>query len=159
MRLCILVASLNSRLISLSQHSFSKSATSPHSRNILVAMVVWETGILKASTLIYILVMHLFVQSMTSCVFCLSFHSYFHLVPNQVFVLMYVCVCVCVCVCMCVCMYVAEKAILEMNRKEKDIVRGYLSAIKYASQLESRVRIMLIGDTGSGQATGLHKKF
>ena len=59
--------------------------------------------------------------------------------------------CVCV-VCVYVRAAVAEKAILEMNRKEKDIVRGYLSAVKYASQLESRVRIMLIGDTGSGNS-------
>ena len=45
---------------------------------------------------------------------------------------------------------VADKAIREMNRKEKEIIRGYLNAVKYASQLESRVRIMLVGDTGSG---------
>jgi transcriptional regulator with AAA-type ATPase domain len=38
-----------------------------------------------------------------------------------------------------------------MNRKEKNIVRGYLNAVKYASHLESRVRVMLIGDTGSGK--------
>lgn len=45
----------------------------------------------------------------------------------------------------------ADKAIREMNRKEKNIVRGYLNAVKFASQLESRVRIMLVGDTGSGE--------
>ena len=38
----------------------------------------------------------------------------------------------------------------EMNRKEKEIIKAYLKAVKYASQLESRVRIMLIGDGGSG---------
>ena len=37
-----------------------------------------------------------------------------------------------------------------MNRKEKDIVRAYFRAVKYASQIESRVRIMLIGDEDSG---------
>ncbi len=37
-----------------------------------------------------------------------------------------------------------------MNRIEKNIVRGYLNAVKYASLLESRVRIVLVGDTGSG---------
>ena len=41
-----------------------------------------------------------------------------------------------------------------MNRKEKNIVRGFLSAVKYASQVESRVRVMLIGDTGSGEGCG-----
>ena len=57
------------------------------------------------------------------------------------------------------CVYVlvstaAEKAILEMNRKEKNIVRGFLGAVKYASQMESRIRVMLIGDTGSGKWYG-----
>lgn len=44
----------------------------------------------------------------------------------------------------------ADRAIREMNRKEKDIVRAYFRAVKYASQIESRVRIMLIGDEESG---------
>ena len=44
----------------------------------------------------------------------------------------------------------ADRAIREMNRKEKDIVRAYIKAVKYASQIESRVRIMLIGDEESG---------
>ena len=48
-------------------------------------------------------------------------------------------------------MFIADKAIREMNRIEKNIVRGYLNAVKYASLLESRVRIVLVGDTGSGQ--------
>ena len=47
-------------------------------------------------------------------------------------------------------MSVADRAIREMNRKEKDIVRAYFRAVKYASQIESRVRIMLIGDEDSG---------
>ena len=47
--------------------------------------------------------------------------------------------------------FVADKAIREMNRKEKNIVRGYLNAVKYASQLESRVRVMFVGDTASGK--------
>ena len=45
---------------------------------------------------------------------------------------------------------IADRAIREMNRKEKDIVRAYFRAVKYASQIESRVRIMLIGDEESG---------
>lgn len=59
----------------------------------------------------------------------------------------------CISVSMVTCI-LAEKAILEMNRKEKNIVRGFLSAVKYASQVESRVRVMLIGDTGSGKGCG-----
>ena len=42
-----------------------------------------------------------------------------------------------------------------MNRKEKDIVRAYFRAVKYASQIESRVRIMLIGDEESGNFAGI----
>ena len=38
-----------------------------------------------------------------------------------------------------------------MNRKEKDIIKAYLKAVKHASQLESRIRIMLIGDSASGE--------
>ncbi len=37
-----------------------------------------------------------------------------------------------------------------MNRKEKDIIRAYMKAVKQASHLESRVRIMLVGDRGTG---------
>ena len=55
---------------------------------------------------------------------------------------------------MCVCV-TADKAIREMNRKEKKIVRGYLNAVKLASQLESRIRIVLVGDTGSGEGVWL----
>ena len=39
-----------------------------------------------------------------------------------------------------------------MNRKEKDIIRAYLRAIRYASHLESRIRIVLVGDTGTGES-------
>lgn len=46
--------------------------------------------------------------------------------------------------------FAADRAMREMNRKEKEIIKAYLKAVKYASQLESRVRIMLIGDGGSG---------
>ena len=46
---------------------------------------------------------------------------------------------------------VADRAIREMNRKEKDIVRAFFRAVKYASQIESRVRIMLIGDEETGR--------
>ena len=49
----------------------------------------------------------------------------------------------------------ADRAIREMNRKEKDIVRAYFRAVKYASQIESRVRIMLIGDEESGNFAGI----
>ena len=51
--------------------------------------------------------------------------------------------------------YLADRAIREMNRKEKDIVRAYFRAVKYASQIESRVRIMLIGDEESGNFAGI----
>ena len=37
-----------------------------------------------------------------------------------------------------------------MNRKDKEIVKAYYRALKYASHQESRVRIMLVGDSGSG---------
>ena len=47
--------------------------------------------------------------------------------------------------------FTADRAMREMNRKEKEIIKAYLMAVKYASQLESRVRIMLIGDEGSGR--------
>ena len=47
--------------------------------------------------------------------------------------------------------FTADRAMREMNRKEKEIIKAYLKAVKYASQLESRVRIMLIGDGGSGR--------
>ena len=47
--------------------------------------------------------------------------------------------------------HTADRAICEMNRKEKEIIRAYLRAVKYASQLESRVRIMVIGDTETGE--------
>lgn len=40
-----------------------------------------------------------------------------------------------------------------MNQKEKDIIRAYLRAIRYASHLESRIRIVLLGDTGTGEPT------
>ena len=50
--------------------------------------------------------------------------------------------------------FLADRAIREMNRKEKDIVRAYFRAVKYASQIESRVRIMLIGDEESGNFAG-----
>ena len=54
----------------------------------------------------------------------------------------------------CFCFPVAaDRAIREMNRKEKAVVRAYLRAVKYASQQESRVRIMLVGDCGSGEST------
>ena len=46
----------------------------------------------------------------------------------------------------------AEQATSEMNRKEKDIIRAYLRAVRYASHLESRVRIVLVGDTGTGES-------
>ena len=46
----------------------------------------------------------------------------------------------------------ADQAISEMNRKEKDIIRAYLKALRYASHLESRVRIVLVGDTGTGKS-------
>ena len=53
----------------------------------------------------------------------------------------------------CVCSFAlaADQAISEMNRKEKDIIRAYRRAVRYASHLESRVRIMLVGDTGTGE--------
>ena len=60
------------------------------------------------------------------------------------------CVCARTCVYVCVFVCIADKAIREMNRIEENIVRGYLNAVKYASLLESRVRIVLVGDTGSG---------
>ena len=46
---------------------------------------------------------------------------------------------------------IADQATSEMNRKEKDIIRAYLRAVQYASHLESRVRIVLVGDTGTGE--------
>ena len=51
----------------------------------------------------------------------------------------------------CLSPFTADRAMREMNRKEKEIIKAYLMAVKYASQLESRVRIMLIGDRGSGR--------
>ena len=61
-----------------------------------------------------------------------------------------------------ICTCAADRAIREMNRKEKDIVRAYFKAVKYASQIESRVRIMLIGDEDSGNSNshiaGHHSK-
>ena len=50
----------------------------------------------------------------------------------------------------CLSLHVADQATSEMNRKEKDIIRAYLRAVRYASHLESRVRIVLVGDTGTG---------
>ena len=52
-------------------------------------------------------------------------------------------------------LHTADRAIREMNRKEKDIVRAYFRAVKYASQIESRVRIMLIGDEESGTSSSI----
>ena len=46
---------------------------------------------------------------------------------------------------------VADQATREMNRKEKEIIRAYHRAVRYASHLESRVRIVLVGDTGTGE--------
>ena len=51
---------------------------------------------------------------------------------------------------------VADQATSEMNRKEKDIIRAYLRAIRYASHLESRIRIVLVGDTGTGEWVYTH---
>lgn len=50
----------------------------------------------------------------------------------------------------CFVVFVADQATSEMNRKEKDIISAYLRAVCYASHLESRVRIVLVGDTGTG---------
>lgn len=39
-----------------------------------------------------------------------------------------------------------------MNQKEKEIIRAYRRAIRYASHLESRVRIVFVGDVGTGRS-------
>lgn len=52
---------------------------------------------------------------------------------------------------LCISISTADRAVREMNQKEKDIIRAYLKAVKYAHHLESRVRIMLIGDRDTGE--------
>ena len=44
----------------------------------------------------------------------------------------------------------ADKAIAEMNTKPKKITAAYSKALKYAHKPESRIRLVLIGDSGSG---------
>ena len=50
----------------------------------------------------------------------------------------------------------ADAATSEMNGKEKAIIRAYLRAVRYATHLESRVRIVLVGDSGTGEHTHTH---
>ena len=38
-----------------------------------------------------------------------------------------------------------------MNRKEKSVIRAYLRAVRHASHPESRMRIVLVGDSGTGE--------
>ena len=61
------------------------------------------------------------------------------------------CVCVCVLTHVCNLISIADQAIRAMNRKEKDIVRAYYRALKYATHKEFRTRVFLIGDCGTGQ--------
>ena len=46
--------------------------------------------------------------------------------------------------------YLADKAIQEMNSKTKKLIAAYSKAIKYAHKPESRIRLVLVGDTQSG---------
>lgn len=41
----------------------------------------------------------------------------------------------------------------QMNTKAKKIITAYKKALKHAHKPESRVRLMLIGDAGSGEST------
>ena len=47
--------------------------------------------------------------------------------------------------------YTADRAIREMNRKEKDVIRAFFRATKHAGHIESRVRLVISGDRGTGK--------
>lgn len=47
----------------------------------------------------------------------------------------------------------ADKAIQEMNSKPKKITAAYSKSLKYAHKPESRIRLVLVGDTGSGKTS------
>ena len=44
----------------------------------------------------------------------------------------------------------ADKAIQEMNTKPKKIIAAYSKALKNAHKPESRIRLVFVGDLGSG---------
>ncbi len=50
----------------------------------------------------------------------------------------------------------ADNAIKEMNRHEKEVLRAYERAVKYASHTESKTRIIITGDRATGEE---HRSF
>lgn len=47
--------------------------------------------------------------------------------------------------------FVADKAIQEMNTKPKKIIAAYSKALKNAHKPESRIRLILAGDSQTGK--------